>query len=470
MGFDVLYFPPIHPIGQRHRKGRNNSLNAGPDEPGSPYAIGAAEGGHEALHPQLGNFDDFRRLLAAAATQGLEIALDFAVQCAPDHPWLREHPEWFSYRPDGTVRHAENPPKLYQDIVNVDFYAEAGAATLWPALRDIVLFWASHGVRIFRVDNPHTKPAPFWEWLIAEVRAQHPEAIFLAEAFTRPKQMARLAKLGFSQSYTYFTWRNDKRELTSYMTELTQTPLREYFRPHFFVNTPDINPYFLHDSGRAGFLIRAALASLLSGLWGMLSGFELCEAQPLVVNGQVKEEYLDSEKFQLRPRDYQQPGNIVAQITRLNALRRNYPALQHHLGVQFYAAANDQVLYFARYTEPLRTPIGPLVAAAGHGPLPAAASTPRFGDSVLLVAISLDPFNTQQSSIEVPLWEWGLPDNATVQVEDLMQGYRFEWQGKVQNITLQPQQLPFAVWEVTPLRAEPAPAAGSSSDLRPEGP
>jgi starch synthase (maltosyl-transferring) len=445
MGFDVLYFPPIHPIGQSQRKGRNNSLNATPDEPGSPYAIGSADGGHDALHPQLGNLDDFQRLLDAAAAHGLEIALDFAIQCAPDHPWLSTHPEWFSYRPDGTVRHAENPPKKYQDIVNVDFYA-AHAPALWQALCEVVLFWAARGVRIFRVDNPHTKPLPFWEWLIAEVRALYPDAIFLAEAFTRPKPMARLAKLGFSQSYTYFTWRNDKRELSTYITELTQTPLREYFRPHFFVNTPDINPYFLHRSGRAGFLIRAALASLLSGLWGMLSGYELCEAEPLVLDGQVKEEYANSEKFEIKPRDWQRSGNIVAEITRLNALRRNYPALHHHLGVHFYAASNDQVLYFARFTEPPSEPVG----AALFGPVSASAPG-RFGDCVLLVAINLDPFNTQQATIELPLWEWGLPDHAALQVEDLMQGHRFVWRGKLQLITLHPQQLPFAVWQVSPL-------------------
>ncbi len=452
MGFDVLYFPPIHPIGLTHRKGRNNSLNAAPGLPGSPYAIGAAEGGHEALHAQLGSFDDFRRLLDAVAAQGMEFALDFAIQCSPDHPWLRDHPEWFSYRPDGTLRYAENPPKKYEDIVNVDFYQGAQASTdesrtdsaegLWRALRDIVLFWAERGVRIFRVDNPHTKPLPFWEWLIAEVRHRYPDTIFLAEAFTRPKPMARLAKLGFSQSYTYFIWRQDKRELTDYLTELTTSPLREYFRPHFFVNTPDINPYFLHRSGRPGFLIRAALASLLSGLWGMLAGYELCEAAPLVVDGRIREEYADSDKFEIRPRDWQQSGNIIAEITRLNSLRRNYPALRNNLGLRFYYASNEQVLYFARYTEP------PMVAGV------AAQNPPRgFGDSVLLVAINLDPFHTQRASIELPLWEWGLPDDAALQVEDLMQGQRFVWYGKIQQIALNPQQLPFSVWQVSPLTA-----------------
>lgn len=279
MGFDVLYFPPIHPIGRTHRKGRNNSLRAEPDDPGSPYAIGAAEGGHDAIHPQLGTLDDFRRLRDAARGQGLELALDFAIQCSPDHPWLRAHPGWFAWRPDGSVRYAENPPKKYEDIVNVDFYAASAKPALWLALRDVVMFWAAEGVRLFRVDNPHTKPLPFWEWMIGEVRARYPDAIFLSEAFTRPKVMYRLAKVGFSQSYTYFTWRHGKQEFIDYLTELTRTPVREYFRPHFFVNTPDINPVFLQTSGRPGFLIRAALAATLSGLWGVYNGFELCEGR-----------------------------------------------------------------------------------------------------------------------------------------------------------------------------------------------
>ncbi|MDB5963914.1 MAG: glgE, partial [Polaromonas sp.] len=291
MGFDTLYFPPIHPIGRKHRKGPNNSLEAGPGDPGSPYAIGSAEGGHDAIHPQLGSLDDFRALRVAAEAEGLELALDFAIQCSPDHPWLQQHPDWFSWRPDGSIRYAENPPKKYQDIVNVDFYAKGAIPGLWVALRDVVLFWVREGIKVFRVDNPHTKPMPFWEWLIADVRGRYPEVIFLAEAFTRPKPMYRLAKLGFSQSYTYFTWRHTKQEFIDYLTELTEEPPRDFFRPHFFVNTPDINPYFLQRSGRAGFVIRAALAATLSGLWGMYSGFELCEAAP--VPG--KEEYLDSE-------------------------------------------------------------------------------------------------------------------------------------------------------------------------------
>jgi starch synthase (maltosyl-transferring) len=421
MGFDVLYLPPIHPIGTTNRKGKNNALRAGPEDVGSPYAIGSSEGGHDAIHPALGNIDDFRRLRAAAVQHGIELALDFAVQCSPDHPWLKEHPEWFNWRPDGSVRYAENPPKKYEDIVNVDFYAKDAVPHLWRALRDIVLFWMDEGVRIFRVDNPHTKPLPFWEWLIAEARSRNPEVIFLSEAFTRPKMMYRLAKIGFSQSYTYFTWRNTKQELTDYFVELTTSGVREFFRPHLFVNTPDINPYFLQTSGRPGFLIRAALAATLSGLWGMYSGFELCEAAPLP----GREEYLDSEKYEIRVRRYDSPGNIIPEISRLNRIRKSHPALQSHLGLRFYQAYSDQVMLYGK-------------------PLPAR-------DDIILVAISLDPFHSHEVTIEVPLWEWSLPDSASVHVRDLMRDTTFVWHGKSQLIRLDPAEFPFAIWRVGPV-------------------
>jgi starch synthase (maltosyl-transferring) len=420
MGFDVLYFPPIHPIGATNRKGRNNALKAAPDDPGSPYAIGAGDGGHDAIHAELGTPEDFRRLVAAARQHGLEIALDFAIQCSPDHPWLSQHPEWFRRRADGSIRFAENPPKKYEDIVNVDFYAEGAMPELWLALRDVVLHWADEGVRIFRVDNPHTKPLPFWEWMIADVRGRHPDVIFLAEAFTRPTMMYRLAKIGFSQSYTYFTWRNSKGEIADYLRELTTTEVADYYRPHFFVNTPDINPYFLQSSGRAGFLIRAALAATLSGLWGVYSGFELCEAAALP----GREEYLDSEKYEARRRDFNAPGNIVAEITALNRLRRLHPALHSHLGLRFYNAFNDQVLVYGK-------------------PSP-------DGTEMILVAVSLDPHHAQEASFEVPLWEWNLSDNGAVDVEDLMRGSRFVWQGKVQHVRLDPADLPFAIWRIAP--------------------
>jgi len=419
MGFDVLYFPPIHPIGHTNRKGRNNALHAEPDDVGSPYAIGSEAGGHNAIHPRLGTLEDFRRLLAAAKDNGLEVALDFAIQCSPDHPWLKQYPDWFLWRPDGSLRYAENPPKKYEDIVNPDFYTEASLPALWHALRDVVQFWIDQGVRIFRVDNPHTKPFPFWHWMIGDIRSRRPDVIFLAEAFTRPKLMYRLAKLGFTQSYTYFTWRNTKAELTEYLTELNQPPVRDFFRPNFFVNTPDINPPFLQTSGRPGFLIRAALATTLSGLWGMYSGFEICESAPLP----GREEYLNAEKYEIRVRDYSAPGNIVAEITALNRIRREHAALQTHLGVTFYNASNPQVLLYGK-----RVP---------------------DGREMVLVAVSLDPYGVQEADIELPLWEFALPDWAAFDATDLMRGNRFSWQGKGQHIRLDPADLPFAIWQLS---------------------
>jgi starch synthase (maltosyl-transferring) len=419
MGFDVLYLTPIHPIGRTNRKGKNNSLQAGPEDVGSPYAIGSSQGGHIAIHPALGDINDFRRLRDAALGHGMELALDFAIQCSPDHPWLKEHPEWFNFRPDGSVRYAENPPKKYEDIVNVDFYSADAVPDLWQALRDIVTFWVKEGVRIFRVDNPHTKPLPFWEWLIAQVRSRHPDVIFLSEAFTRPKMMYRLAKLGFSQSYTYFTWRNSKQEITDYFAELTTSDVKDFFRPHLFVNTPDINSYFLQTSGRPGFLIRAALAATLSGLWGMYSGFEICEAAPLP----GREEYLNAEKYEIRVRRYDEPGNIIPEIARLNRIRKSNPALHTHIGLRFFPAHNEQIIFYGK-------------------PLPAR------GD-MILVAVSLDPFHVQEATIEVPLWEWQLPDSATVTVHDLMRDTRFVWSGKLQRVRLDPNELPFAIWRVT---------------------
>ncbi|HLY06780.1 MAG TPA: alpha-1,4-glucan--maltose-1-phosphate maltosyltransferase [Rhizomicrobium sp.] len=421
MGFDVLYMTPIHPIGRTHRKGRNNALVAGAGDPGSTYAIGGPEGGHDAIHPELGSIEDFRALVLAAHGHGMEIALDFAVQCSRDHPWLAEHKGWFAWRPDGSIHFAENPPKKYEDIVNIDFYGAEAVPGAWLALRDIVLHWIDAGVRIFRVDNPHTKPFPFWEWMIADVRARHPNTIFLSEAFTRPKIMYRLAQLGFSQSYTYFTWRNTKRELTEYLTELTQPPVSDFFRPHFFVNTPDINPYFLQTSGRSGFLIRAALAATLSGLWGMYSGFELCEAEPLP----GREEYMDSEKYEIKPRDWKAPGNIIAEITALNRLRREEPALQSHLGLAFYNAFNDNLLYYGK-------------SAPGHR-------------DRILVAVNLDPHNAQEADFEIPLWEWGLSDDQSLECEDLLDGRRWVWQGKIQHMRLTPDA-PYAIWRVRPAR------------------
>jgi starch synthase (maltosyl-transferring) len=420
MGFDVLYFPPIHPIGRTNRKGRNNSLRALPDDPGSPYAIGGEEGGHDALHPELGSFDDFKRLVSAAHDYGLEIAIDFAINCSPDHPWIRQHPGWFDWRADGTIKYAENPPKKYEDIVNVSFYREDALPGLWIALRDVILFWISHGVQTFRVDNPHTKPLPFWEWMIREVQDRHPGAVFLSEAFTRPKMMRRLAKAGFTQSYSYFTWRNTKAELTEYLTELTQEEPREHMRPNFFVNTPDINPKYLQTSGRAGFQVRAVLAATLSTLWGVYSGFELCEGTPLP----GKEEYLDSEKFEIKAWDWNRPGNIRDFITRLNHIRHENPALWQFTDLTFQSAWDDNILIYCKMN--------------------------RSRDNAVLVAVNLDPHNAHGCNFELPLWRFGLEDYATIGVDDLLSGTRFSCAGKVQHIWLDPHHNPCAIWRLIP--------------------
>ena len=417
LGFDVLYFPPIHPIGKTNRKGRNNSLTPTADDPGSPYAIGSQEGGHEAIHPELGTFDDFRRLVAAARDHGLEVALDFAIQCSPDHPWIKQHPGWFDWRPNGTIKFAENPPKKYEDIVNVHFYRDA-IPDLWFELRDIVLFWIDQGVTIFRVDNPHTKPFPFWEWMISEVHQDHPEAIFLAEAFTRPKVMKRLAKVGFSQSYSYFTWRDEKWELEQYLTELTQDECRWFMRPNFFVNTPDINPTYLQTSGRPGFQIRLALAATLAGNYGVYNGFEICEATPIP----GKEEYLNSEKYEIRAWDFDQEGNIRHDIWLMNQLRREHEAFQDFTNLAFYNCWNDNIVYYGKRTDDL--------------------------SSFLLFHVSLDPHNAQGANFEVPLWEFGLPDDASIEVEDLVTGNRFVWNGKIQHIWIDPHQRPYYIWRL----------------------
>ncbi len=417
LGFDVLYFPPIHPIGTTNRKGRNNSLTPAEDDPGSPYAIGSPDGGHDAIHPELGGLEAFGRLVDAAAGHGLEIAIDFAIQCSPDHPWIREHPEWFDWRPDGTIKFAENPPKKYEDIVNVHFYRDA-IPGLWHALRDVVLFWAGHGVKIFRVDNPHTKPLPFWEWMIAEVQAQHPDTIFLAEAFTRPKMMKRLGKVGFTQSYSYFTWRETKAELTEYLTELTTGEMPAIMRPNFFVNTPDINPVPLQTSGRAGYRTRAILAASLSTNWGLYNGFEICEGTP--VPG--KEEYLDSEKYQIRVWDFDRPGHIKDDIRLINRLRAEHPALRQMEGLRFYNCWNDHVLFYAKFT-------------------------PDLSD-FLLFAVNLDPHNAQGGPIEIPLWEFDLPDDATIEGHDEVTGADFQWEGKMQHVWLNPHERPYAIWSL----------------------
>ncbi len=412
LGFDVVYLPPVHPIGRTHRKGRNNSLSAGPDDPGSPYAIGSEAGGHDALEPGLGTLADFDHFVAAAQGLGMEIALDVALNCSPDHPYVRQHPEWFYHRPDGSIKYAENPPKRYEDIYPLNFDGPA-AASLAHELRRVLLFWAGHGVRIFRVDNPHTKPMPFWEWLLRETRAEFPDLIFLSEAFTRPKPMKRLAKLGFSQSYTYFTWRNSKRELTDYVGELALGPAREYFRPNFFANTPDILPEILQSGGRPAFLMRLVLAATLAPSYGIYSGFELCENR--AVPG--TEEYLDSEKYEFKVWDWDRPGHIKEWVARVNQIRRDHPALQRLAGVRFLRAANEQMLLYARFT-------------------------PDYGD-LLVVAVNLDPHQVQEGPIEIPGDELGLGE--AFSVDDLLGEPRGLWRGRDHYLRLDPAAMPAAI-------------------------
>jgi starch synthase (maltosyl-transferring) len=420
LGFDVLYFTPIHPIGRTNRKGKNNTLRAESGDVGSVYAIGSDEGGHDAIHPELGTSNDFRRLVDAAHAHGLEIALDFAIQCSPDHPWIKEHPEWFDWRPDGSIKFAENPPKKYEDIVNVHFYRGA-FPSIWHGLRDVVLFWVAHGVKIFRVDNPHTKPIPFWQWMIREVNDRHPDVIFLAEAFTRPKMMRKLAKIGFQQSYTYFTWRNTKQELTEYVTEL-MGEMGEYYRPNFFANTPDINPYYLQTSGPAGFIVRGTLAATLSSVYGLYNGFEICEGTPYP----GKEEYLDSEKYELKAWDFDKPGNIKDHIRKLNRIRRENPALWDFRNTRFLNAWNDQILSYARIT-------------------------PQK-DNCVVILVNLDPKNRQECTYEVPLWEFGLPDHSSIEAEDLLNGGRFTLHGKTHRIALDPRERSVVIWRLIPPR------------------
>ena len=417
MGFDVIYFPPIHPIGLTNRKGRNNSTTASPQDPGVPYAIGSDAGGHKDVDPALGTIDDFDWLQNEVRRRGMEIALDFAINCSPDHPYVREHPEWFYERPDGSIKYAENPPKKYEDIYPLNFRCEDWP-TLWAEMKSIILFWAEHGVRIFRVDNPHTKPLPFWEYLINGVRARYPDVIFLSEAFTRPKMMKALAKAGFNQSYTYFTWRNSKQELTEYFTELTQTDMREYFRGNLFTNTPDILPFVLQDGGRPAFMIRVALAATLSSLYGIYSGFELCENQALP----GREEYLDSEKYQFKERDWDAPGNIKDWIARLNKIRRENRALQFYDNLQFHHADNDAILFYAKMT--------------------------ASRDNIILVVVNLDPHRKQSSYVDVPIDQFGPMEADIYQVHDLISGTRYTWRGRRNYVELDPEIQPAHVFRV----------------------
>ena len=413
MGFDVLYLPPIHPIGSSFRKGKNNTPDAQPGDVGSPWAIGSAEGGHKSVHSQLGSLEDFRHFLSAAAVHGLEVALDIAFQCSPDHSYTREHPEWFRNRPDGTIQYAENPPKKYQDIYPLNFETPAAPA-LWNELRSILQFWIDQGVRIFRVDNPHTKAFPFWQWVIEDIKSQYPDVLFLAEAFTRPHVMYWLAKLGFSQSYTYFAWRNTKQELTEYFTELTQTDVKEYFRPNLWPVTPDILPEFLQLGARPAFMIRLVLAATLGASYGIYGpAFELCENTPLAPGS---EEYLDSEKYQLRHRDRNAPTSLKDLITRVNRIRQENPALQNDHSLRFHGTDNPALLCYSKSTDDL--------------------------SNIIIVIVNLDPAHTQTGWAHLDLAALGLDEKHAFQAHDLLSGSRYLWQGSRAYAELTPETLP----------------------------
>ncbi len=425
MGFDVLYLPPIHPIGRTNRKGKNNAPAARPDAPGSPWAIGSADGGHRAVHPELGTLDDFRRLVAKARQYGIEVALDLAFQCSPDPPYVAEHPEWFRLRPDGSVQYAENPPKKYEDIYPFDFGTER-SDELWEELKSVVLFWIEQGVRIFRADNPHTKPFQFWEWLIAEIKEAHPDVIFLSEAFTRPRAMYRLAKLGFSQSYTYFAWRNTKAELTQYFTELAGKELSDFFRPSLWPNTPDILHEYLQLGGRPASIVRLVLAATLSASYGIYGPpFELGETRPREPG---TEEYLDSEKYELRHWDLEHPDSLKGVISTVNAIRRENPALQRNDGLVFHDVGNDQLLCFSKRTED--------------------------PPNIVLVAVNLDPRYTQSGWVNLSLDRLGLSADETYQVHDLLGGGRYLWTGARNYVELNPHVLPAHIFRVR--RRQPA--------------
>ena len=417
MGFDVLYMPPIHPVGRTNRKGANNSVKASPGEPGSPWAIGSVEGGHKSIAPELGTLDDFRHLLGAAKEKGLDVALDIAFQCSPDHPYVREHPEWFRHRPDGSIQYAENPPKKYEDIVPFDFECEAWRE-LWGELLSIVTYWIDKGVRIFRIDNPHTKPFPFWEWLIGEVKRDNPDVIFLAEAFTRPSVMYRLAKCGFTQSYTYFTWRHTAWEITRYFTELTQSPISDFFRPNLWANTPDILTEYLQTGGRPAFAARLVLAATLGANYGIYGpAFELCEAR---AKEPGSEEYVDSEKYQLRSWNIDSPDSLREMITLVNEIRRENVALQSDRGLRFHTTENESLIAYTKSTTDLA--------------------------DVVLTVVNLDPHHTQAGMVTLPLKDLGLDTDKSYQAHELLSGARYMWNGARNYVEINPHAAPAQIF------------------------
>lgn len=419
MGFDVLYLPPIHPIGNAYRKGKNNSLESGPNDPGSPWAIGGKDGGHKSIHHELGTIDDFHALVAEAGNHQIQLALDVAFQCSPDHPYVKEHPQWFKHRPDGSIQYAENPPKKYQDIYPLDFETEDWQA-LWRELKSVFEFWAGHGIRIFRVDNPHTKSFRFWEWCITGLKAQWPEMVFLSEAFTRPKVMYYLAKLGFTQSYNYFPWRNTRYELTEYFTELTRGEMREFFRPNLWPNTPDILPQFLQFGGPPAFRIRLVLAATLGASYGIYGpAFELCENSPREPGA---EEYLNSEKYELRQWDFSKPENLSGLIARLNAIRRANPAFHSNDTLEFHGADNDQLLVFSKRSVD--------------------------DQSLVLVVVNLDPRHVQRGWVSLPLASWGIGPHDTFQAHDLLTDAYYLWTGERNYVELNPAFVPAHIFHI----------------------
>jgi starch synthase (maltosyl-transferring) len=419
MGFDIVYLPPIHPIGRVGRKGKNNSLQVSPNDPGSPWAIGSVEGGHKAIHPALGTLEDFKQFRLRAQALGLEVALDLAYQCAPDHPYVKEHEEWFAHRPDGSIQYAENPPKKYEDIYPLDFESDH-AFELCEELKSVALYWIDHGIRIFRVDNPHTKPFGFWEWVIAEIHRAYPDVIFLAEAFTRPKVMYRLAKVGFTQSYTYFTWKNTKQEITELFTELTQTPVREFFRMNLWPNTPDILHAYLQTGGRSAFITRLILAATLGANYGIYGpAFELLENRPLMPGS---EEYFESEKYQIRAWDLDRPDSLKQLIALANKIRRENLALQSDWSLRFHPLDNDQLIAYSKST--------------------------ADGSNIVLVVVNLDPKYTQSGWINVPLEDFRIGPGQTFEVHDLLADARYTWQGSRNYIELNPSKIPAHIFKV----------------------
>ncbi|MBF0319623.1 MAG: alpha-1,4-glucan--maltose-1-phosphate maltosyltransferase [Nitrospirae bacterium] len=419
MGFDVVYLTPIHPIGKTKRKGPNNSLLAGPNDPGSPYAIGSAKGGHMSVEPGLGTLKDFEEFEKACRALDMEIALDFAINCSPDHPYVREHPEWFFKRPDGTIKYAENPPKKYEDIYPLNFYAPDEAwKALWEEMKKILTFWIEKGVRIFRVDNPHTKPIPFWQWLITELQRQNPDVVFLSEAFTRPPVMRMLAAVGFTQSYTYFTWRNFKGEIIDYFTELTQSNVSEYMRGNLFANTPDILPQILQIGGRAAFKIRFVLAATLSSVYGIYSGFELCEGSAI----EGKEEYLNSEKYEFKVWDWDRPGNIKDLVTLINKIRRENPALHYYKNLRFFRSDDENILFYGKVSPDNK--------------------------NIVLVVVNLDPFQTHNSMVYIPLEDLGIGYDETYELQNLINGERKLCKGEEFFVTLNPDWEPAFVFRL----------------------